>query len=98
MPKTVHVSDADLNWLKKNHTTHSYPDMARRIGCCVDTLKRILVREGLQEFEGAKYQVAQRNHKQAMWERPCMGCGEPEHRPRFWYFCRSCRKNLGYTE
>ena len=54
MPKMVHVSDADLNWLKENHYDYSYPDMAQRIGCCVEPLKRIPVREGLQEFDGAK--------------------------------------------
>jgi hypothetical protein len=52
MPRIVSVSDADLDWLRSNHDAHSYSDMAQRIGCCVDTLKRILVREGLQEFNG----------------------------------------------
>ena len=97
MPKMVHVSDADLNWLKENHYDYSYPDMAQRIGCCVDTLKRILVREGLQEFDGAKYQVRTID-KSKLWTRPCMSCGEEEERPRFWYFCTACRKGMGYTE
>ena len=57
MPRNVSVSNADLKWLQKNHLNHSYSELAQRVGCCVDTLKRILVREGLQEFEGAKYQV-----------------------------------------
>ena len=57
MPRVVPVSDEDKTWLRKNHKDYTYSDMAQRIGCCVDTLKRILVREGLQEFDGAKYQV-----------------------------------------
>ena len=48
---------------------------------CVDTLKRILVREGLRDFEGAKYVVA-RKVTVAMWERPCMDCKSTELRPK----------------
>lgn len=97
MPKMVPVSDEDLNWLKENHHLHTYQDMANRIGCCVDTLKRILARNGLQDFDGAKYQVRTID-KSKLWTRPCMGCGAEEERPKFWYFCRPCRKELGYQE
>ena len=74
MPKVVRVSDSDLDWLREEHDRHSYSDLATRLGCCVDTLKRILVREGLQEFDGAKYQV-RRDFDEKMWSRPCMSCG-----------------------
>lgn len=98
MPKMVRVTDANLTWLKENHDTETYIDMAKRLDCCVDTLKRILVREDLQDFDGAKYQVRTKIDPSKMWKRPCMTCGEEEERPRFWYFCNKCRKTMGYTE
>jgi hypothetical protein len=97
MPRIVSVSDADLDWLRSNHDAHSYSDMAQRIGCCVDTLKRILVREGLQEFNGAKYQV-RRDFEEKTWDRPCMSCGSKEVRPKNWFFCKGCRKQMGYED
>ena len=89
MPKQVRIHDADLKWLQKNHKYYSYSDLARRVGCCVDTLKRILVREGLQEFDGAKYQV-RRDFSANTWTRPCMSCRSTEERPKNWFFCKSC--------
>ena len=97
MPKVVRVSDTDLGWLRTSHHTHSYHDLAQRIGCCVDTLKRILVREGLQEFDGAKYQV-RRDFEEKTWVRPCMSCASTEKRPKNWFFCKSCRKTMGYED
>jgi hypothetical protein len=98
MPRVVQVSAKDLDWLRKNHQTQSYPAMAKRLGCCVDTLKRILVRESLQEFDGAKYQIKEKVDAAKLWTRPCMKCGQAEERPKFWYFCRSCRKRMGYID
>lgn len=97
MPRVVRVSDADMAWLRTNHDYYSYSDLAQRIGCCVDTLKRILVREGLQEFDGAKYQV-RREFDEKTWERPCMSCGSTEKRPKNWFFCRPCRREIGYED
>ena len=97
MPKSVQMTDADRQWLRQHHNDYTYKFMAGQIGCCVDTLKRILVREGLQEFDGAKYELP-RDHKVAQWERPCMSCGSTEKRPKFWFFCRSCRSSLGYED
>jgi hypothetical protein len=97
MPRNVRVSDADLTWLRENHNTEPYSEMARRIGCCVDTLKRILVREGLQEFDGAKYQV-RRDFEEKQWTRPCMSCGDTHKRPKNWFFCKPCRKDMGYED
>jgi hypothetical protein len=97
MPRVIRVTDADLSWLQKNHRTTNYSEMARRIGCCVDTLKRILVREGLQEFDGAKYQV-RRNFEEILWSRPCMSCGDTHKRPKNWFFCKPCRKDMGYED
>ena len=97
MPRSIHVADEDLSWLRENHQVESYAVQAERIGCCIDTLKRILVREGLQDFDGAKYQV-KRNHCQDRWSRPCMACGDSKARPKNHYFCRRCRRDRGYDD
>jgi hypothetical protein len=69
--------------------------MAAHIGCCIDTLKRILVKMGLEDFPGAKYQVALRL-KPTQWNRPCMDCGDQKPRPRAWYYCPACRSRRGF--
>lgn len=97
MPKMVPISDEDRSWLHHNHHDQTYTDMAARLGCCVDTLKRILVREGLQEFDGAKYAV-RRDFKVEQWTRPCLSCGSKEKRPKHWFFCRPCRADMGYED
>lgn len=97
MPKTVLLTDDDKVWLKQNHSKQSYNSMARRIGVCSDTLKRILVREGLQEFDGAKYQCS-RDTNVKMWTRPCNSCGSTELRPKNYYFCTPCRRRMGYED
>ena len=71
--------------------------MASHIGCCVDTLKRILVRQGLQEFDGAKYQL-RREHSLPTWSRPCINCGDTEVRHKNYYYCKTCRIEMGYSE
>ena len=95
MPKQISISDADLIWLRNEHHDHSYSHMAKRIGCCVDTLKRVLVREGLQDFDGAKYQVRTKEKK---WSRPCVSCGSRQKRPKHHYFCKPCRRKMGYID
>lgn len=97
MPRKILISDEDMTWLHEEHRHHSYPTMAKRLGCCVDTLKRILVREGLQDFDGAKYQV-KRAHSQDTWTRPCINCKSTEERPRLQYMCGRCRRKAGYGD
>ena len=55
MPKVTQVSDEQMEWLRSNHERYSFVALAERIGCHVDTLKRILAREGLREFDGAAH-------------------------------------------
>ena len=50
-----------LQYMLDNHYT--YRAMANYVGCCTDTLKRILVREDMADFEGAKYALSP-SHKQ----------------------------------
>jgi len=95
MPRYVVVSAENIEWLKANHSRSTYTAMASKLGCHVDTLKRILAREGLQEFEAAKYTAALKHPK---WTRPCILCSKPETRPRNWFMCSSCRKKNGYEE
>lgn len=97
MPRNVRVSDADMSWLRQNHDKKPFTEIAKRLGCCVDTLKRILVREGLREFDGAKYQL-RRDRAGQTWNRPCMSCGNTDTRPKQWFFCKACRKKMGYED
>ena len=88
MARKILISDADMLWLHRNHRTKTYTEMAERLGCCTDTLKRVLSREGLQQFEGAKYVPAV---KRTTWTRPCMKCGDTQERERNLYLCDPCR-------
>lgn len=97
MAKPVKVSEKQINWLKKNHESMSLNDVASQLGVCVDTLKRILVREGIRDFEGAKYVVA-RKEVVNMWDRACMDCGTKEQRPKNWYYCKACRAARGFDD
>lgn len=97
MPKRVPITEQQYEWLEDNHTKVSYEHMAEQLNCCVDTLKRILVRRGLQEFDGAKYQLP-RDHDKQMWTRPCVCCGDTKPRDRGYYMCIRCRAKAGYIE
>ncbi len=97
MPRTIQLSEDDVSFLEQNHDAMTLVDLAKRIGCCVDTLKRILVRLELREFEGAKYVIA-RTQTVKMWDRPCMDCGDKEERPKGHYFCKPCRVKRGYDD
>lgn len=97
MPKRIPISDDQFAWLDENHDQVSYETMAEHIGCCVDTIKRILVRRGLQEFEGAKY-VLPRGHDEEKWSRPCVCCKNTTPRPKGYYMCLPCRAKAGYIE
>lgn len=97
MPKVVQISDDNMHWLSQHHANVTLTEAARKLSVCVDTLKRILVREGLRDFEGAKYVVA-RKETVNMWTRPCMDCGSTELRPKNWYYCRKCRADRGYED
>lgn len=87
MSKKVKLSEDDIAWLTEHHTRMTYHALARRFGVCTDTLKRILVRNNLQTFAGAKYQI---KPDVVTWRRPCIVCGCTTRRPRNQYKCSSC--------
>ena len=91
------VTKSHKNWLKKNHKKLPYDAQAEKLGCHPDTLKRILVRLELQEFDGAKYAV-KRDANLKTWTKPCLKCGDKTTRPKNYYYCLPCRKKMGYEE
>lgn len=94
MGKPVNVTKKDIEYLAdalKNK--RPYTEMARRLGVCVDTVKRILQREGLKDFDGAKYVVALSSENNVvMWRRPCMKCKDDKPRPKWQYICNKCKE------
>lgn len=94
MPRRASYTDSDLEYLRRAVSSNvSYAEMARRIGVCVDTCKRILHKHGIVEFQGAKYVVAAPLHPSpSLWQRPCMRCGCTKPRPKFQYRCDRCHE------
>lgn len=92
MPKRVEINQDHIDWLADAVDAElPYSQMADHVGCCVDTLKRILVRHDLAEFEAAKYAVS-RASKIEQWSRPCMRCGDTKSRAKGQYRCDNCRE------
>jgi len=86
----IQPTEQQLEWLDDAvQRGLPYSKMATVIGCCTDTLKRILHRHGIVEFEGAKYQ-SRTIDKPVQWTRPCMRCGDDTPRPKWQYFCDRC--------
>lgn len=96
MPTPIKLSEDQLDWIADNHGLLAYAEMARTVGVCVDTLKRIMVREGIAGFEGAKFTPPPPAPE--MWDRPCIRCKTKERRPKGFYLCSPCRRASGYTE
>ncbi len=84
---------ADLVWLEKTFRSNSMTlrAMAQEVGCCVDTLKRILHREGIAVYPAAKYQTS-KSKNEGTWNRPCIVCSTTKPRPRWQYICTPCRE------
>lgn len=90
MPKPTEPTPEQLEWLENavEEGNVTYRAMAKHIGVCVDTLKRILHRNDIIHFDGAKYQLYPET---VMWNRPCMKCKDDTTRPKGLYFCNGCR-------
>jgi IS30 family transposase len=93
MARRLALTDEQRSALKKFlDDDRPYTEMAQHLNVCVDTLKRILHREGLFEFEGAKYAVSPSNRlNQETWCRPCLKCKDDSPRPKWVYVCAKCK-------
>ena len=58
--------------------------MSSHLVCCVDTIKRMLSRYSIEQFDGAKYAFPPETK---MWMRPCLKCGNTAPRPKNKYYC-----------
>ena len=84
----IELREGQIEYLKQAITNRvPYREMAKSVGVCTDTLKRILVRHGLADFDGAKY-IAPTPPK--TWQRPCLKCGRADPRPKNQYICDTC--------
>ena len=83
------------DWLKANYAKHTNAKLARELGCCVDTVKRAVMRLELDYFPGAKYQHRVRPKT---WRRPCMICGSTEEREINQYRCNDCHEREQSSE
>jgi hypothetical protein len=89
MTKRRMETHATITYLKvASRKKIPYKEMAGHIGVCVDTVKRMLSRHGIEDFDGAKYAFPPETK---MWNRPCMGCGTTVTRPKNLYYCDKCR-------
>jgi len=74
-----------MAWLRAAITRNaSFREMASHMKVCVDTVKRILHRNRLMDFDGAKYALA---IPTKTWNRPCLRCGCKKTRPKNQYYC-----------
>lgn len=97
MPKRVPLSADTLAYLREAVAQNKREEeMAGRVGCCVDTLKRILVRHNLRKYDGAKYEV-RRDTEVKMWQRPCSGCKCSKPRPKWQFYCDPCQRARGMS-
>ena len=90
MPKKTKLTTEQLDWLR-SLPPESLPVQAERVGVCVDTLKRILVREGIREFDGAKFVAPL---KVNYWTRPCQFCKKCVKRPKWQFICDRCARSM----
>lgn len=97
MPRHTKLTEHQLVWLRENLNRLPYTTMAKEVGVCVDTLKRILVRQGIAHFESAKYAPSQRSTLQK-WNRPCMNCGCTKTRPKWKYICVRCKETMEWED
>lgn len=70
-------------------------EMASQHGCHRDTIIKNLVRLGLGNYQGAKYQPAESTSVKT-WRRPCSGCGTTKARPKHQFYCWRCQMNRGF--
>jgi hypothetical protein len=94
LPRKIKLTEAKRAWLKANHASLSVSEISAELGCCSDTAKRILMREGLSFFSGAKFVIARTKTENDNWTRPCIVCGCAKSRPRWQYRCDKCTEKF----
>jgi len=95
MPRRANISEGQLQFLRVASAMKiPYSTMAREIGVCTDTCKRVLHKNRIVQFTGAKYIAAELPEIQ-MWSRPCSCCGDKTPRPKWQFYCQSCKRKLG---
>jgi hypothetical protein len=87
MPRVYALAPEDEQYLKRYHNHHSFVEMAKRLRCDVVTVKRILVKLGLRDFENPKFYARRRLEE---WSRPCLRCRDDTPRPKNQYVCDRC--------
>jgi hypothetical protein len=93
MTKRIKVTTEVISYLKESSSAAvSHKEMSAHLGCCVDTVKRLLSRYEIERFDGAKYAFPPETK---MWIRPCLSCKNDDPRPKNLYFCNTCRPNYG---
>lgn len=90
MGKKRTITAEQLDWLRTavNDGT-SRREMAAYLAVCEDTARRILHRNGILEFDGAKFHSLPPT---LMWSKPCLYCKCDEPRPKNQYICDPCKK------
>ena len=98
MTRRLEPTPDQLDYLRTAVATQvPYRDLAAYMGCCTDTLRRILVRHKLAFFGSEKYLVCDRDEP-AMWTRPCIRCRATTKRPRTQYICDDCTSDTDRSD
>lgn len=112
MGRSATVTEEQLDWMRSYYSrmdeqAHrklrdgekelTYAEMARTIGYCVDTLKRILMRNQIATYHSEKFAVCY-SRKSTTWTRPCMRCKSTKPRPKQKYICDKCKCELNWTD
>lgn len=92
MGKPTPVTEEQLEWLREavaNGITRR--EMAAYMQVCEDTVRRILHKNMILEFDGAKFHNLP---PIIQWCRPCMYCKCTKERPKNQYICDCCKSRI----
>lgn len=93
MPRKVPVTDEQLDWLRQAVEDNTpVSEMARALGVCTDTLKRILTKHKIKTFEAAKY-IPSSLHPTTKKLRKCLCCREEKLLPTHIWICEPCKRS-----
>lgn len=69
-----------------------FTHVATYLEVCVDTCKRIVVREGIRHLESVKYHPGNTTNTER-WTRRCLSCRDLKTMIRWQYVCNDCKDN-----